>query len=434
MANDKDFILKNAVEVGGPTKVTVGTVTSNNVDLSTGNYFVDTPSGVSTYTFSNPADVQAFQLEVTGGTAEVAQNFSTTLYTGNGATQTITNGIDLANDGGLVWVKNRTSASYDHYIVDSETGNLSFALASNSTRGKTFDFSPYSFISALNSDGFSIGNGGGDLGDLNASGNNYVSWTFKKAAGFFDIVTYTGDGVAGRTVSHNLGADVGTLIVKKTSGVDNWFVWHRGLTDATYRIILNLTSGEQQQTNAWNSTAPTSTEFTLGDNANVNENGASYVAYLFAHDVAADGLIQCGSFTTNGSGSATVNLGWEPQFAIIKGTSVASQWVLLDSARGWVNGSSDNWLRANAADAEQSNDLGHPTATGFEVANFASGNYIYIAIRAASDPDITWPASVQWSGGTAPQSPAVGEKDVYTFVTDDGGTSYVGIQSADNIS
>ena len=86
MANDKDFLLKNAVEVGGPTKVTLGTVTNNDIDLATGNYFADTPSGTSTYTISNAGDVQSFQLEVTGGTEEVAQNFSTTLYTGTGAT------------------------------------------------------------------------------------------------------------------------------------------------------------------------------------------------------------------------------------------------------------------------------------------------------------------------------------------------------------
>ena len=30
---------------------------------------------------------------------------SSYLYTGNGSTQTITNGIDLAGEGGLVWLK-----------------------------------------------------------------------------------------------------------------------------------------------------------------------------------------------------------------------------------------------------------------------------------------------------------------------------------------
>jgi hypothetical protein len=37
--------------------------------------------------------------------------FSTYLYTGNGSTQTITNGIDLSGEGGLVWIKDRTSST-----------------------------------------------------------------------------------------------------------------------------------------------------------------------------------------------------------------------------------------------------------------------------------------------------------------------------------
>ena len=66
MSNNQDFILKNAIEVGKDTKVTLGTITSGTVDLSTGNYFAETLAANTTYTFSNPGDVQSFQLEVTG--------------------------------------------------------------------------------------------------------------------------------------------------------------------------------------------------------------------------------------------------------------------------------------------------------------------------------------------------------------------------------
>jgi len=67
MANDKDFILKNPVVIGGPTNVTLGSITSSDIDLATGNYFSDTLTANTTYTISNAGDVQAFQLEVTGG-------------------------------------------------------------------------------------------------------------------------------------------------------------------------------------------------------------------------------------------------------------------------------------------------------------------------------------------------------------------------------
>lgn len=66
MANNQPFVLKNAVEVGKNIDVTLGTISSSTVDLSTGNYFNDTLTANTTYTFSNPGDVQAFQMEITG--------------------------------------------------------------------------------------------------------------------------------------------------------------------------------------------------------------------------------------------------------------------------------------------------------------------------------------------------------------------------------
>jgi hypothetical protein len=106
----------------------------------------------------------------------------------------------------------------------------------------------------------------------------------------------------------------------------------------------------------------------------------------------------------------------------------------MDLERGFTTDSNPVTLKADSSDAEGGLANVRRTSTGFSVTHDSGHTWIYIAIRAASDPDITWPASVEWTGGTAPSSPAVGETDVYTFVTDDGGTSYVGIQSADNLS
>jgi hypothetical protein len=437
MANDKDFLLKNAVEVGGPTKVTLGTVTANNVDLSTGNYFADTPSGTSTYTFSNAGDVQSFQIEVTGGTAEVAQNFSTTLYTGTGTTQTITNGIDLAGDGGLVWLKSRSAAT-NNYVYDTERG-VGQRLITNTTSSQ---FNATDSLTAFNSDGFSLG-ADTIAGQVNISGNTYVSWTFKKEPSFFDVVTWTGDGVStGRAISHNLGVVPGMVIVKCTSTSEQWVIKHK---DAGNLFFTTAAANSGNDPVFWGDgtsyIAPTDSVFTVGHFGNfVNASGQTYVAYLFAHDDAADGLIQCGSYTGTGSAGLAINIGWEPQWFMMKRTDTAgADWFIFDSQRDF-SVSPQKILRANAADAEGTTTAFLPTATGVELlgtfssVNASGGNYIYIAIRAASDPDITWPASVEWTGGTAPSSPAVGETDVYTFVTDDGGTSYVGIQSADNIS
>jgi hypothetical protein len=47
---------------------------------------------------------------------------------------------------------------------------------------------------------------------------------------------------------------------------------------------------------------------------------------------------------------------------------------------------------------------------------------------------VTWPTSVDWAGGTAPDAPAVGETDIYVFWTRDGGTTWYGVQSIDAAS
>ena len=427
MANDKDFVVAGAVEVGKDTKVTLGTVTSNDIDLATGNYFADTPSGASTYTISNAGDVQSFQLEVTGGTDEVAQNFSTTLYTGNGgSTATITNNIDLLGDGGLVWIKARNAAE-SHGLFDTERG-VTKLLSSNTTAAETTNSGT---LTDFYSNGFKV-DGNGIVG---SSTDPYVSWTFKKEPSFFDIVTYTGNGVA-RTISHNLGSEVGTLIIKRLGNVSGWSVYHRS-TGATSALELNSTGAVSSGDGTWNSTAPTTTEFSINSYDSVNSNGDTYVAYLFAHDDAADGLIQCGSYTGNGSTNGPeIDLGWQPQWLLIKGASGGNDWNLLDNKRGTIN----KHLYANDNSIEYDTNAIEATNTGFKLVqsygawNASGDTYIYVAIRAASDLDITWPSSIEWTGGSAPSAPATGETDVFTLSTDDGGTTYTGIKSIDNAS
>ena len=88
-----------------------------------------------------------------------------------------------------------------------------------------------------------------------------------------------------------------------------------------YYIVLNDTSTRVDNSIAFNDTAPTDTEFTLGTYSHVNADGGSYIAYLFAHNDGSFGedsdeaVIKCGSYT--GSTSAvTVNLGFEPQYVV----------------------------------------------------------------------------------------------------------------------
>jgi len=60
---------------------------------------------------------------------------------------------------------------------------------------------------------------------------------------------------------------------------------------------------------------------------------------------------------------------------------------------------------------------------------------VYQYSTSSSTPaTITYPSSVKWPGGTTPDAPAAGEKDVYVFVTTDGGTTYYGKQAGDAVA
>lgn len=306
--------------------------------------------------------------------------FSTYLYTGTGTTsQVISNQINLSGQGGLVWAKYRGQTS-NHYLVDSARG-VPQTLGSNITSGQSSD----NVITAFNNNGFTAGTGG------NQSGQTMTSWTFRKAPKFFDVVTYTGNGVNNRTISHSLGITPGCIMIKRTDSTSDWSVYHRSVTNNNQKLVLNSTAGVAAETDVWGfaSGMITSSVFAVGS-ASTNTNGATYVAYLFAHDTAADGIIQCGSFTTDASFNATVNLGWEPQWLLIKESSGSGfDWNMFDNMRG-CSFSQFAAIKSNTNGAEflSTNGALYPTATGFINTNVnsqsplrSSQTHIYIAIR-----------------------------------------------------
>jgi hypothetical protein len=331
-----------------------------------------------------------------GGGLDITDVFSTYLYNGNSSAQTITNGIDLAGEGGLWWLKVRSQAG-SHALYDSTraTGSEHFPLFSNNTSAEYDDFD-----TAPTSTGFTINST--SSGTVNETGQDYVSWSWRKAPKFFTCLTYTGNGVAGRTISHDLGTTVGMLVVKRTDSSASWVVYHKGLNGGTnpeqYYTLLDSTAVEDQATTVWNDTAPTSSEFTVGTSAAVNNhNNATYVAYLFAHndgdgEFGPDGdqdIIKCGSYTGNGSSTGPViDLGFEPQWLMIKGSSIAKEWRIFDVMRGMPVGGSGAFLEANSIAAEQT-DTGPValSANGFQLTqggsetNNNNDTYIYMAIR-----------------------------------------------------
>ena len=310
--------------------------------------------------------------------------FSTFLYTGTGAAQTITNGIDLSGKGGLVWIKQRDGGfNYGHVLVDSGRGVNKY-LSSDRTDAQVTEPTPP--ISAFNATGFSLALPT-STGATNSSGVNFASWTFRKAAKFFDVVTYTGTG-SNTTIAHNLGSVPGAIWVKRTDLTGNWQCYHRSLANTQY-MVLNSTAAAATGATRWNSTTPTSSVFSLGTEATVNASGGTYVAYLFAHDAGGfgtagtDNVVSCGTVNDPGT-RVTVNLGWEPQWVLLKRTnSTGGNWIIIDNMRGWpMLAQASRRLFPNTSGAEDSSEAwGNPTASGFLLGAAAPGDYIYIAIR-----------------------------------------------------
>jgi len=316
-------------------------------------------------------------------------NFSIDVYNGTEAELTIDNSINLSGKGGLVWIKNRGIA-FNHHLFDTERGVTKW-LISNGTTAET---TTAQTLKSFNNNGFTLGTDAGVNHDSDS-----VAWTFKKAPKFFDVVTYTGNDTSGRTIAHSLGTAVGMIAVKNLSRASDWAVFHRSSNSAPQDYVLEFQNANDafSSSSRWNDTAPTSSVFTVGDYVSVNQNGDSYVAYLWAHETGDDSMIQCGGYTGNGSSTGpVVDLGFEPQFLMIKGATTDKEWRVHDTMRGMPVSGSGKYLEWNSSNAE-AGDTGPValSATGFQLnqggseTNDDGKKYIYMAIRRPNMATIT---------------------------------------------
>jgi len=314
--------------------------------------------------------------------------FQTTLYSGTGSSQAVTNtgNSDLQPD--WVWLKVRSNGTYGHVVFDSVRGvnKALFPNANNVEEDQSSDVS----LSSFNSDGFTVG---GYFNNVNQSGQTFVSWQWKKTADAgFDIVTATGNATA-KTIAHSLSAVPHVMIAKEKSGsINDWTVYHHKNTAApeTDSLILNETNATADQNTHWNDTAPTSSVFTVGTGSVVNRNSSTYVYYLFSEK---QGYSKFGSYKGNGNADGTfVYTGFKPAFVIIKDTA-ARDWIMLDNKRNPFN-VADNRLFPNSTDAQNTGvDALDFTAQGFKIrstnstVNVSGNTYIYIAF--AEQPFVT---------------------------------------------
>ena len=211
---------------------------------------------------------------VAGGAKKtyVEDVFSNWTYRGNNqATQSEQNGIDLSDKGGFCWIKDCDAAN-NHVLFDTErgVGNM-LRLGGTSSANETVSNGMW----APASNGFTHGNWDG-IGQV----KKYASWTWAKQEGFFDVVKWTGNGVSGRQIPHNLGSVPGFVMTKALDNSDHW----RTLHSWDFSKILYISAD-------WAATGSSSQAFTAAPDATnlyvtadgaINANGQEYIAYIFA--------------------------------------------------------------------------------------------------------------------------------------------------------
>ena len=314
----------------------------------------------------------------------------------DGTSYTITNNIDLAGKGGLIWSKCRSAQPKNHVLVDTVRGLNKYV----STNTFADEVTATNTVTAVSDTGFTYGTDS----NVNVSGNNRaIHWTFRKAENFFDIQTYSGNGVSGRTISHSLGAVPGCVIIKRLDGgsIPNWPVYHRELGEGTftnpedYYMRLNTVDGVFPDSTGgkWNSTAPTSTTITLGSDEDVNASGGEYVAYIFAHhdgtgtfgENGDQDIIRCGRLVGDNT-MQDIELGFEAQWFFTKRMNGTDEdWKVVDDVRG-LSIDNDPFLSLNTGDSEGATGRYRPYADGFKMDESSDVQIIYIAIRRVMDP------------------------------------------------
>jgi len=377
---------------------TAGSVSSN----TTSNFTVTATDN------ENQSAARAYSITITN--PQPSDNFGALLWTGNNSNSRSVTGLGFKPD--LVWIKRRGSSAESHALYDSSRG-ANKQLSPDSGGAEATNSGSYLGLSSFDNDGFNLGNNGG----TNRSPHTYVGWCWKANGGTtssnsdgtitttvqtnntigFSIITFTGNGTAGATVGHGLGAVPHMFIFKKrSSGSTNWRTYHKDMVASNpqnYNMEINGNTYAEDRTE-WNDTAPTSTVISVSSHDSVNESGSNYVCYAFT---SKTGFSKFGYYTGNGNSyGPIVNTGFEPAFLMIKRSDSADNWYIVDNVRSTTN-KRQAALFANLSDNEYSTYAAKTDffSNGFQIVstdnstNANNGRFVYMAF--AADADTTTP-------------------------------------------
>lgn len=282
-----------------------------------------------------------------------------------------------AGDGGAVYQMKRSTSEFSGFY-DTENG-----IQNGGVPEETYSYGTASYLENFNKSGYIFSSSRSD------DGLDYMAYTWKKHEKFFDIQKYTGNGTTGKSISHNLNATPAMVVIKKTDAAGQWYVYHKDIGTGSY---LNWDTNSGTTSNSSYFVSASSTDFVLGSNGSVNGNGQQHVAYFFANNdgdgiFGEDGdedVIKVGSFTTDSYGKANIDLGFMPQFIMVK-TTGTSNWWLLDTKRGL--GGDDvvhphMLIDTSGGESSFGADYYILTGKGFRVNEYLGNTtYVYMAIR-----------------------------------------------------
>lgn len=325
--------------------------------------------GQRPFTYTPPSGFSALNTQNLPTPTIAAGNkyFDATVYGGDGASpRSFTNSGTFQPD--FVWVKNRTSGLYWNVLFDSVrgTGNQ---ISSNQTDAELASASNVAGkVSAFNIDGFSVLAGSSSILSVNGTSNNYIAWqwnaggsTVTNTSGSitsqvranptagFSVVAFTSTSTTGTaTIGHGLGVTPSMILMKDRSFTYNWDAWNSGLGAITNTLILNTTDSVFTTRQPFGSSTPTASVFTFNQGFYART-GDNIIAYCFA---PVAGYSAFGSYTGNGSTDGPfVYTGFRPKFVLIKRSSAADDWKLIDAARDNYNAATQK-LYPNLSAAE----------------------------------------------------------------------------------
>lgn len=330
----------------------------------------------------------------------ITQGFNTTLYTGNGSTQSINTGINMDTQwgdtteekfGGLVWIKGRNNPT-SHILIDTVRGSIKEIF----TESTSAEQSQPTGITSFNPNGFSLGS------MLQANGNaaTYTSWNFQtthRISGTtnhgkpytchynpytgFTIVKYEGSGIAGHEIPHHLGRKLDFHLIKNLINNSTVGNWDGGYTQNKTRLILNVTaSGVENNLQS----VPVDNVVTLSNNGGVNDatNSCTYIMYGWSNSYFDEsskliGNYEIGVYQGTGVAGNKVKTRGKPAWLMIKRLDSTGNWNIANN----MMAGNGLWPNLPAAQGGGWNHIYYPD--GFSPfndpeTNTSGGQYLYM--------------------------------------------------------